>query len=622
MCGTEVYPKAGLGPRRNAGLISYNGSVVLKEKLESVPLRPGVYLFRDAEGTILYVGKARVLRDRVRSYFQASRPVDPRKGSMVAEIADLDLVVTDSEMEALALENNLIKRHKPRFNVLLRDDKNHPYLKLTLAEEYPRLHVVRRPAEDRNVYGGPYIPASLSRKTAAVVHRVFGVRSCKETLNGRRPRPCLQYQIGRCIAPCVVEVCSLDRYRKACEDAGLFLEGRTGEVLQGLEQEMERAAVEERYEHAASLRDQVRALERLDTPQKITTTEIEERDLFGAYVEGERAALQIFAVRDGKVVAREGFLLDRLTEPETLLSSSLQQFYAQGRYVPREVLVPADLPDRELLEAWLGQRRGGSVRIRVPQRGEKVRLLELVVRNARLAFELEWKHPRKQSQEILRALRDLLDLEVEPRRIECFDISNIQGSDIVASMVVFEEGLAKKSDYRKFRIRGVTGGPDDFASMREVVGRRYRRLLEENKELPELVLIDGGKGQLGAAVDALEDLGLGEQPVASLAKKEELIYVRGREEPITLPHSSPVLQLVQRVRDEAHRFAIGYHRQARSARTIRSELDDIPGVGPAKRRKLLSRFGSVRGVRGASDVELAAVVGATTAARIRAHFGA
>ncbi|MBI3932666.1 MAG: excinuclease ABC subunit UvrC [Acidobacteria bacterium] len=592
----------------------------LAEKLESLPARPGVYLFKDGEGAILYVGKARILRDRVRSYFQASRLQDPRKDQMVGEIADLDLVLTDTEMEALALENNLIKRHKPRFNVLLRDDKNHPYLKLTLSEEYPRLHVVRRPAEDGNAYGGPYIPASLGRKTAAVVHKVFGVRSCKETLDGRRPRPCLQYQIRRCVAPCVAEVCSLERYRRACEDARLFLEGRTEEVVRRLEGEMARSAAEERYEEAASLRDQVRALERLETPQKITTTDIEERDLFGAHVEGGRAALQIFSVRDGKVVAREGFLLDRITEPGAFLSSSLQQYYAHGRYVPREVLVPEDLPGRELLEEWLSQRRGAAVRIRVPQRGEKVRLLDLVVRNAKLAFDLEWRQPRKQSQEILRALRDLLDLEVEPRRIECFDVSNIQGSDIVASMVAFEDAVPKKSDYRKFRVKGVTGAPDDFASMHEVVGRRYRRLLEEGKDLPDLVLVDGGKGQLGAAVEALEELGLGEQAVASLAKKEELLFVRGRDDALALPRSSPVLQLVQRIRDEAHRFAIGFHRKARAQRTLRSELDDIPGVGPAKRRKLLSRFGSVRGVRSAAEPELAAIVGPATAAKVRAHF--
>jgi excinuclease ABC subunit C len=596
--------------------------VALSEKLEQLPNRPGVYLFKSGDGAVLYVGKARVLRDRVRSYFQASRPAELHKARMVEEIADLDLVVTDSEMEALALENNLIKRHKPPYNVRLRDDKNHPYLKLTLAEEYPRLYVVRRPAEDGNVYGGPYIPASLGRKTAGLVRKLFGVRSCKEVLNGRRPRPCLQHQIKRCLAPCVSEVCAPDRYRRSCEDARLFLEGRTEEVVRRLRGEMDRAAAAERYEEAASLRDQVVALERLEAPQKITTTELEERDLFAAHVEGDRAAVQAFSVRDGKVVAREGFLLDRLTEPETVLASTLQQFYAAGRYVPREVVLPDELPDRELLESWLGARRGTHVRIRVPRRGEKLRLLELVVRNARLAFELEWKHPRRQSEEILRALRDVLDLEVEPHRIECFDISNIQGADIVASMVVFEQGIPKKSDYRKFRVKGVAGSPDDFASMREVVGRRYRRLLEEGRELPDLVLIDGGKGQLGAAIDALEELGLGEQPVASLAKREELIFVRGREAPIALPRSSPVLQLVQRVRDEAHRFAIGFHRRVRSSRTIRSELDEIPGVGPAKRRRLLSAFGSVRGVRGATEAELAAVVGKVTASRVRGHFDA
>ncbi|HUL77606.1 MAG TPA: excinuclease ABC subunit UvrC [Vicinamibacteria bacterium] len=590
------------------------------DKLEQLPARPGVYLFKGADGAILYVGKARVLRDRVRSYFQASRPTEAHKTRMVEEIADLDLVVTDSEMEALALENNLIKRHKPPYNLRLRDDKNHPYLKLTLAEEYPRLYVVRRPAEDGNAYGGPYIPASLGRKTAGLVRKLFGIRSCKEALDGRRPRPCLQYQIKRCAAPCVAELCSLDRYRRSCEDARLFLEGRTEEVVRCLSGQMEEAAGGERFEEAASLRDQVRALLRMEAPQKITTTEIEERDLFAAHAEGERAAVQVFSVRDGKVVAREGFLLDRLTEPETVLASTLQQFYASGRYVPREVLVPEEIPERELLEQWLAARRGTAVRIHVPQRGEKWRLLDLLVRNARLAFDLEWRHPRKQSQEILRALRDLLDLEVEPQRIECFDISNIQGSDVVASMVAFEGGLPKKADYRKFRVKGVSGAPDDFASMREVVGRRYKRLLEESKELPDLVLVDGGKGQLGAATEALEELGLGDQPVASLAKREELIFVRGRDAPIALPRSSPVLQLVQRVRDEAHRFAVGFHRQARSRRTIRSELDDISGIGPAKRRQLLSVFGSVRGVRGATEEELSAAVGRAAARRVRGHF--
>jgi len=591
----------------------------LTEKLETLPVRPGVYMFKDGEGHVLYVGKARVLRDRVRSYFQAGRPVDPQRGDMVSQIADLDLVVTDTEMEALALENNFIKRHQPRFNILLRDDKNHPYLKLTLDEEYPRIYVVRRVAEDGNAYGGPYIPAKLGRRTASMVHRIFGIRSCKEILNGRRPRPCLQYQIKRCLAPCVAEICSLDRYHQAAQDARLFLEGRTDEVVKSLRAQMEEAAQDSRFEEAATLRDHIRALDRLEAPQKITTTDIDERDLFGSHVEWDRGALQIFSVREGKVVGREGYLVHRVAEPERFLSSAIQQYYADGqRYVPREVLVPVEIPDRGLLEEWLSARRGTQVRIRIPQRGEKVRLLEMVVRNARLAFDLEWRHPRTQSEEILRGLQDLLQLEVEPRRVECFDISNIQGSDVVASMVVFEDGLSKKSDYRKFRIKGLGGTPDDFASMREVVGRRYRRLLEEGKELPDLVLIDGGKGQLSAATEALAELGLGDQPVASLAKREELIFVPGHDEPVALPRSSPILQFVQRVRDEAHRFAIGFHRQTRSKRTLRSELDEIPGIGPIKRRKLLSRFGSLRGVRGASIEELTSAVGRTTAERIRA----
>jgi excinuclease ABC subunit C len=592
----------------------------LREKLESLPSKPGVYLFKDGSSAIIYVGKARVLKDRVRSYFQPGRPSDPRRDSLVAEITDLDLVVTDTEIEALALENNLIKRHRPRYNVLLRDDKNHPYLKLTLGEEYPRLYIVRRPAEDKNSYGGPYIPASLGRKTAALVHKTFGVRSCKETLNGRRPRPCLQYEIKRCVAPCVSTLCTLERYRQTCDDARSFLEGRTDAVIRRLKGEMEAAARDERYEEAGSLRDQIRTLERLDTPQKITTIDLEERDLFGAHVEDGRGALQIFSVRDGKVVAREGYLLDHLTEPETFLASTLQQYYAHGRYVPREILLPEEPPDRVLLEEWLSQKRAAPVRIRIPQRGEKVRLLELVKRNATLAYDLEWRQARNKSQELVRALGEALQLEVEPHRIECFDISNIQGSDIVASMVVFEEGVPKKSNYRKFRIKGVSGAPDDFASMREVVGRRYRRLLEEGKDLPDLVLIDGGKGQLGAALQALEELGLGSQPVASLAKKEELLFVPGGAAPIALPKNSPVLHLVQRVRDEAHRFAIGFHRKARAMRTLHSGLDDVKGIGPVKRKKLLTHFGSLKGVRGASDEDLARLVGRVAAAKIRSHF--
>lgn len=591
----------------------------LDAKLGQLPVAPGVYMFKNAQGTILYVGKARVLRNRVRSYFQAGHEGTLHKVSMVAEIADLDILVTDSEGEALALENNLIKRHQPPYNVLLRDDKNHPYLKLTLGETYPRLHIVRKVAEDKSAYGGPYIPAHLGRKTASLVHRVFGVRSCREKLDGHRERPCLQYQIHRCKAPCVETICSLDDYRKSCADAAKFLEGRTDEVLKDLRASMMKAAEEERFEHAATVRDSIQALERMEMPQKITTAETDERDVFGIHVEEGRASLQVFCVRDGRVASSEGFLLDRVGDESRILEESVARFYEGDRYVPREVLVPEAFEGMESLAAWLTARRGTQVRFRVPQRGEKVRLLELVSGNAKLAHDLEWRHPKKRSREILVSLMDALGLPDEPRRIECFDISNLQGSDIVASMVVFEMAAPKKSDYRTFKVKTVVGAPDDFASMREVVGRRYRRLLEEGSDLPDLVLIDGGLGQLGAAAEALDELGLGELPLASLAKREEILHVRGREEPVVLAHSTPALQLMQAVRDEAHRFAVKFHRKRRAGRTLASELNDIRGVGPKGRSKLLRAFGSLKGVKAASEADLAAVVGPVLAARIAAH---
>ena len=591
----------------------------LDAKLEQLPVSPGVYMFKNAEGTILYVGKARVLRNRVRSYFQAGHEGAFHKVSMVAEIADLDILVTDSEGEALALENNLIKRHQPAYNVLLRDDKNHPYLKLTLGETYPRLHIVRKVAEDKSAYGGPYIPAHLGRKTASLVHRVFGVRSCREKLDGHRGRPCLQFQIHRCKAPCVDALCSLDDYRKSCADAAKFLEGRTDEVLKDLRASMMKAAEEERFEHAATVRDSIQALERMEMPQKITTAETDERDVFGLHVEEGRASLQVFCVRDGRVASSEGFLLDRVGDPDRILEESVARFYEGDRYVPREVLVREPFEGMDSLAAWLTARRGTQVRFRVPQRGEKVRLLELVSGNAKLAHDLEWRHPKKRSREILVSLMDALGLPDEPRRIECFDISNLQGSDIVASMVVFEMAAPKKSDYRTFKVKTVVGSPDDFASMREVVGRRYRRLLEEGSDLPDLVLIDGGLGQLGAAAEALDELGLGELPLASLAKREEILHVRGREEPVVLDHSTPALQLMQAVRDEAHRFAVKFHRKRRAGRTLASELNDIKGIGPKGRSKLLRAFGSLKGVKSASEADLAAIVGPVLAARIAAH---
>ncbi len=591
----------------------------LDAKLEQLPTSPGVYMFKNAEGTIIYVGKALVLKNRVRSYFLASHGGAFHKASMVAEIADLEILVTDSEGEALALENNLIKRHQPPYNVLLRDDKNHPYLKLTLGEAYPRLHIVRKVAEDKSAYGGPYIPAHLGRKTASLVHRVFGVRSCREKLDGNRGRPCLQFQIHRCLAPCVATLCSLEDYRKSCVDAARFLEGRTDEVLKDLRAGMARAAEEQRFEHAATVRDSIQALERMDLPQKITTAETDERDVFGIHVEEGRASLQVFCVRDGRVASSEGFLLDRVGDESRVLEESVARFYEADRYVPREILIPQAFEGMDALLAWLNARREAQVRFRVPQRGEKVRLLELVTGNAKLAHDLEWRHPRKRSREVLVSLMDALGLPDEPRRIECFDISNLQGSDIVASMVVFEMALPRKSDYRTFKVKTVVGAPDDFASMREVVGRRYRRLLEEGSDLPDLVLIDGGLGQLGAAADALDELGLGELPLASLAKREEILYVRGRDQPVVLDHAAPALQLMQAVRDEAHRFAVKFHRKRRAKRTIASELNAIRGVGPKARSKLLRAFGSLKGVKAASEADLAAVVGPVLAARICAH---
>ncbi len=591
----------------------------LVSKLEQLPTSSGVYMFKNALGAVIYVGKALVLKNRVRSYFLASHEGAFQKASMVAEIADLDILVTDSEGEALALENNLIKRHQPLYNVLLRDDKNHPYLKLTLSETYPRLHIVRKVAEDRNAYGGPYIPAHFGRKTASLVHRVFGVRSCREKLDGRRGRPCLQYQIHRCLAPCVASICSLEDYRKSCADAARFLEGRTDEVLKDLRAGMTKASEEERFEHAATVRDSIQALERMDLPQKITTAETDERDVFGIHVEEGRASLQVFCVRDGRVASSEGFLLDRVGDETRVLEESVARFYEGDRYVPREILAPEAFEGMDALQAWLSERRGTQVRFRVPQRGEKVRLLELVTGNAKLAHDLEWRHPRKRSREVLVSLMDALGLPDEPRRIECFDISNLQGSDIVASMVVFEMAQPKKSDYRTFKIKTVVGAPDDFASMREVIGRRYRRLLEEGGDLPDLVLIDGGLGQLGAAAEALDELGLGELPLASLAKREEILHVRGREGPVVLDHAAPALQLMQAVRDEAHRFAVKFHRKRRAQRTIASELNEIRGVGPKARSKLLRAFGSLKGVKAAREADLAAVVGKALAARIAAH---
>jgi excinuclease ABC subunit C len=594
----------------------------LRKKLEDLPRSAGVYLFKGHGAEILYVGKARSLRSRVRSYFQEARVDSPRLDRLVDRVEDVEIVITDTEREALVLENSLIKTHKPRFNVLLRDDKNHPFLKLTLEESYPRLYIVRQPGSDGNVYSGPYVPASLARKTANLVHRLFGIRNCKEKLDGKRPRPCLQYQIHRCIAPCVDAIVSLDTYRKAADDARLFLEGRNDDLIASLKSKMLEEASAERFEEAARLRDNVRMLEDLATRQKMAGVRGDESDVFGFYREGSQAVLQVFSIRSGKVVDRDSFLLENIDfhDDAALMEASLKQYYELGRFLPSTIQVPTDFPYREAVAEELSASKGGRVEILVPRRGGKKRLVELVSKNARLAYELDFREEGKQAVQRLEELQKVLELPYRPERIEGFDISNIQGSEVVASMVVFERGQPKRSDYRKFKIRTLERGKaDDFAAMREVVMRRYRRLLEEGAELPDLVLVDGGKGQLGAALEGLEELGLSHLPTVSLAKKEEWIFRPGQAEPLMLDRHSPALQLLQRTRDEAHRFAVTFHRQQRKARDLRSSLDAIPGIGPRNRRKLLIRFKSLKGVKAAELSDLQAVLGEKLGERVHRH---
>lgn len=595
----------------------------LQKKVAELPKSSGVYLFRGQGGEILYVGKARSLRSRVRSYFQVARVESPRLDRLVERVVDVDVVVTDTEREALVLENSLIKTHKPRYNVLLRDDKNHPYLKLTMNEGYPRLYIVRHPGSDGAVYSGPYVPASLARKTANLVHRLFGIRNCREKLNGKRPRPCLQYQIKRCVAPCVDDIVSLETYRKASEDAKLFLEGKNDDLIASLKGKMVAEAEEERFEEAARLRDNVSMLEELGIRQKMAGVRGGESDVFGLYREGENAVLQVFSVRSGKVVDRDSFLLEELEaqEDSELVEASLKQYYELGRFLPATIHLPYDFPERALVADWLSSKKGSKVEILVPKKGGKRRLVELVNRNARLAYELDFREEGRQTNRRLEALQRVLELVDKPERIEGFDISNIQGSEVVASMVTFERGQPKRSDYRKYKIRSIEKGkPDDFAAMREVVLRRYRRVLEQGDELPDLVLIDGGKGQLSAALDALEELGLSHLPMVSLAKKEEWIFRPELPEPIVLDQHSPARQLLQRVRDEAHRFAVTFHRQQRKARDMSSSLESIPGVGPKKRRRLLTRFRSLKGVKAAALEDLQELLGERLGAQVHQNL--
>lgn len=616
----------------------------LKGQMARLPEQPGVYLFLGAGGETLYVGKARVLRDRVRSYL-AAWGSSPRIDALLRDAVRLEVIVTDSVVEALALENRLIKQRNPRFNILLRDDKTYPYLQLTTTESAPRLLVARRVERDGNVYAGPFMPASVARRTMSLSHRLFGIRSCNEVIDGQRGRPCLEYDIKRCLAPCVASICSLEEYGQAVEQTRLLLEGRQDELIGTLRDEMATAADEERYERAAHLRDAVRTIETLrDRRNNIETPGLGDRDAFGLKVGPAGAVVHVFQVRRGRVVDRVELLADERApgdgsrpaggiraeaDPRDVLATAIQQFYSE-RPAPGEVHLPAELDpdDREAIEAWLSGVSDRRVKLMVPRRGEKRALLDLATRNASVAYQSQFADGDTSSFDALDTLRVVLGLPGLPKRIECFDISTLQGRETVASMVVALEGRMRRSEYRKFRIRGQEAVaplagvplPDDFAAMHEVVLRRYRRLLELGGAFPDLVIVDGGKGQLTAAYAALGELGLERLIVVGLAKQDELIFTRDRTEGIALPHEGAALRLLQRIRDEAHRFAVTFHRQSRRKRDLRSAVDDIAGVGPRRRNQLLTAFGSVAGVRRASREDLESVVGPRVAEAVIRHF--
>jgi len=601
-----------------------------REKAAQLPESPGAYLFKDATGTVLYVGKARNLRSRVRSYFTESRWIDAKTGSLAREIADLETIVVGNEREALALEHNLIKKYRPKFNVLLRDDKTYPYIKFTAAEKYPRVYFTRRIKKDGSLYFGPYFPAGLARRILHFIHKRFMVPSCTVDLTRSHPRPCLQYYIKRCLGPCVAGFTTDDRYVEAAHDARMFLEGRRHDLMKSLEERMNAAAEKELFEQAAAYRDLRRTLEDIEERQRIAAAQGDDTDVIAYYAEPPLVAANLFHLRGGRVVDRREFYWEDLEEfePREFVPSLLKQLYLEAEYLPKAIHVSEDFEERPLLEETLTERSGHKVEIFTPQRGSKRAFLDLVENNAKHSFEQRFRVLKPTSKAIGEALQNALNLLDEPKRIESFDISHIQGTDTVASMVVWESGRMKKSDYRKFIIQGegrdAGNGAlprlnDDFSNMREAVTRRYRRLQEEKKELPGLILIDGGIGQLHAAAQALESLQIINQPVASIAKKEEILFVLGQEdEPIVLERHSPVLHLIQQIRDETHRFAVTFHRQRRGKRQTHSALSDISGVGPKTAQKLLQEFGSVANIQRAGLEKLSEVIPRKSAEKILA----
>ena len=618
----------------------------LAAKIRTLPVSAGVYLYKNADGQVIYVGKANNLRSRVSSYFHEGRVEDAKTGSLVREAVDVDYIVVANSKEALALENHLIKQKQPRFNILLRDDKTYPYVKLTMGERFPRVYVTRRLRKDGSSYYGPYFPANLAYRIVDLIHRHFLIPSCKVDLNRFHLRPCLQYYIGRCLGPCVEGLTTPDIYQEAIRDVKLFLEGRPTDLYRSLRERMAKAAEAQEYERAAKYRDLISTVELLQEKQRIASVEGDDADVFGYHFENGMLAVNLFHMRAGRVLDRREFFWEDLPDfatpgtsrkdadgkgsgqgsfhPGDFFSALLKQLYIGQPYVPRNIYVPVEFEDREMLEELLSDQiedsRGARVHILVPQRGDKRSLIDLAGNNAKQSYDQRFRIMKPNTKAIQEALQDTLGMPELPSRIECFDISHIQGAETVASMVVWEDGQMKKSDYRKFIIRSVDG-VDDFASMREVVKRRYKRVQDEKKKMPSLVLIDGGLGQLHAAAEALESLEIINQPLAAIAKREEIIYVSGQEdEPVALDHHSPVLHLVQLIRNEAHRFAVTFHRKRRQIRDRSTELLDIPGVGERTTRRLLEHFGSVQAVRQADVAALSAVVTRPQAEAILSHF--
>jgi len=606
---------------------------LLQERLNSLPTKPGVYLMKDAAGQVIYVGKAVNLRNRVRSYFHAYNGQTPKIRRLVDHIADFDFIVTASELEALILECNLIKKYRPRYNVRLKDDKRYPYIKISLQEPFPRIYTVRHMQDDGARYFGPYTSAKAVQQTMELLRKLFPYLTCKREITGKDQRACLYYHIGRCAGPCIGAI-SREDYRALIEQIVLFLEGKQERIIHDLEQEMQKAAETLDFERAAVLRDQVQALQRVVERQKIVSATRSDEDVIAFAREDGQACVQTFFIRGGKLIGREYFILTGTQDEDDLevMTSFVKQFYDEAAYIPPTILLQHDIEEAQVIEEWLRQKRGTRVAIRVPRRGKGRELVQMAAENAAETLahlRAQWAADQARQVTALDELQKYLHLAQAPTRIECYDISNIQGTSATGSMVVFVKGVPRKSEYRRFRIKTVSGA-DDYAMLQEVLRRRFKRAKNQAVEqkqaseeeggwgvMPDLVIVDGGKGQLHAALEVMGEMGVGHIPAIGLAKQREEVFVPGRSDPILLPRDSEALYLLQRVRDEAHRFAIGYHRRLRERSGLASTLDQIPGVGPKRRQALLKHFGSLEAIREASVEELAAVKGMTREAAER-----